>query len=212
MNISVVDPPAVRYVLVVCASPDDMVFALGGVIGAFADAGTSVQVVLLTGGRLGSAATGFQVGAVADRLGVCEVELLGHTLPELRDAGVDGLAREVAAMAGRADAVLAVDARGERRRSARAVAFQTAVRVATLIGAPMYGWSAMPPRPRLIDDSTIAVDVDRTRQQAAIGGLVGISVGGVAGRRWPGSPQEYLTLCFTGTPSSVGRAGVPGTW
>ncbi|MFC7619431.1 PIG-L family deacetylase [Microlunatus sp. GCM10028923] len=199
MDIPVDVVPSVKFLLVVSARPDDMVFALGGMIRAFADAGSVVQVVSLSDGQRLGATPGHWIGLshriveAADDLGVGEFEILDHGLAELPVTPVSTLAREVWETVGRADAVLAIDAAG-RVRPTQVVAFRTAQRVAKLLDAPLLRWSGTAPRRRPADAGTITVEVPRARHRAAFARLVGAAS---ADRSWVGTapePWEYLTV------------------
>lgn len=177
MNTSASAVPAVKFLLVVCARPDEMVFDLGGVIAAFADSGTTIQAVSLSDGRRSGASAGLwswlspKIVDAADELGVSELEILDHDLLELPKLGVNALAREVCGTVSRADAVLAsaVPVGGRPSR----IAFATASRTAAALGSALFAWSGADPHRRAVRGTTVALDVPAARHRSAIRCVVG---------------------------------------
>lgn len=168
-------PPEVRRLFVVCSNPYDVTFALGGVIAAFVDAGTVVQVVCLTHGRRPDATSrrrtvrASQLTEAARLLGVEEATILDHRAGHIRWNDPDALAAEVRRLAEGADALLTVDARDPRSHPDHVRTMQAAVRAARSMRSPVYGWLRHPVADR--DDlpsGVIPVDSDRVRQRAAI--------------------------------------------
>lgn len=165
--------PATRRLLVVCAHPYDATFALGGVIGAFADAGTSVHILCLTHGRRPDPTPRRRIDRARDlgravrRLGAEDVVLLDHSPGTLGAATIDELAAEVREAAAGADALLVVDATGREAHPDHVRAMRAAYRAATATGAVLYAWALRPgasgPAHRVL-----VIDADRARQRAAI--------------------------------------------
>jgi N-acetylglucosamine malate deacetylase 2 len=174
----------------VVAHPDDESFGLGAVIAALVDAGTSVAVVCLTRGEASTLGAVPDLGDIRDRelhaaaaeLGVEEITVFDHQDGDLAGVDADVLLAEVVAAIGHADLVLAFEPGGVTghpdHRAATAVAWRAACRLAlpivewgvsdqvaaalrTELGAP---FGAIATR----DGELLTVDVDRSRQLAAI--------------------------------------------
>lgn len=179
-----------------------MIFDLGAMIGTFADAGTALQVVALSDGPRSGSAVGPWVGLsrmavdLADELGVSELEILDHGLADLPRIGANTLAREVCGTVGRADAVMAALAPRTSKRASR-ITFDTAVRVAKIIGSPVFAWSRTAPRRLPFDGTTVAVDVPQRRHRAMVRRIAGGS--DPAGIELPA--QECLTISEPGLVS-----------
>ncbi|PUB23436.1 LmbE family N-acetylglucosaminyl deacetylase [Promicromonospora sp. AC04] len=193
-------PPQVRRLLVVCSTPFDVTFALGGVIAAFAAAGTAVQIVCLTHGRRPDPGTrrrldrATELLQAARLLGAQEATLLDHRAGHLHTNPPETLASELRSVAGPVDAVLTVDAGAPGAHPDHVQAMRAAQHAAATLHCPLYGWT----RPSVAagaTSGTIAVDSDRVRQQAAI------ACHGTPAADDPvhalvdlGQPRDYLTL------------------
>ncbi|WP_423464448.1 PIG-L deacetylase family protein [Promicromonospora sp. MS192] len=176
-------PPESRRLLVVCSHPFDVTHALGGVIAAFAAAGTVVQIVCLTHEpgpdperrrRPGDAAELLQATRL---LGAREAVLLDHGAAHLQWNPPETLACELRSVAGPVDAVLTVDARAPGAHPDLVRAMRAARRVGARLHCPVYGWVPGPEAAAAADvppllagraDGMIPVDCDRARQRAAI--------------------------------------------
>lgn len=167
-------PPETRRLLVVCSHPYDATFALGGVIAAFVDAGTTVRVVCLTHGRRPDRGTrrrlvrATELLEAARLLGVEEASLLDHRAGRLRWDHPEALASELRAVAGPVDAVLTVDARAPGSHPDQVLAMRAAQRAAGELRCPLYGWVRRSWAAADQPDDVIPVDCDRERQRAAI--------------------------------------------
>lgn len=165
--------PAARRLLVVCAHPYDATFALGGVVAAFADAGTSVHIVCLTHGRRTDPMPrrrlerARDLGRAARHLGAEDVTLLDHAPGTLAGASVDQLAAEILGSGHDADALLTVDATGPDAHPEHLRTMRAAYRAAAKQGSALYAWTLRGPRSGLARP-VLVVDADRERQRAAI--------------------------------------------
>lgn len=182
--------PLTRRLLVVCAHPFDATLALGGVIGAFADTGTAVQIVCLThdpGPDLDACrrkVLATELMRAASLLGAREATLLEHRAAQLQWNPPEVLATELRSVAGPVDAVLTIDASAPGSHPDHVRAMRAARRVAARLGCPLYGWVCRTwdtPDP---PDGVLAVACDRARQQAA-----------VACHDAPGPADPVLPLC-----------------
>lgn len=193
--------PDVRHLLAVCADPYDVTFALGAVVGAFSDAGTSVHILCFTHGpgpdigpqrRFIRAS---ELGEAARLLGAEDVTLLEYAAGQLSDANLGGLAEHVLVAASNPDALLTIDATGIDALPDRVRTMRAAIRAATKLGSPVYGWTADPPKKER-DRRTVVVDVDRTRQRDAIVCHTDLPADDVLRSRWPQLQrhQEHLVV------------------
>lgn len=172
-------PGTVRHLLVVCSTPFDATFALGGVIGAFTAAGTAVRIVCLTHGRRPDLGTRRRLDRAAELLeaahllGAEEACLLGHRAGHLQGNSPETLASELRAVAGVVDAVLTVDAHAPDAHPDHVQTMLAAQHVAQELHCPLYAWTRSPGstgassaghRPGRV----VTVDSDRDRQRAAI--------------------------------------------
>ncbi|MFI8524844.1 PIG-L deacetylase family protein [Promicromonospora sukumoe] len=203
--------PRTRRLLVVCAHPFDATVTLGGVIAAFADTGTAVQVICMThdpgpdpDGRRRPVRAG-QLLRAARLLGAREATLLEHRAAHLQWNPPEVLATELRSVAGPVDAVLTIDAGAPGSHPDLVRAARAARRVASRLGCPLYAWV-----PRTWDtdqppEGVITVTCDRARQRAAIGchdapGPRDPAQGpcaepaGEAADATTDEPQDYLTI------------------
>ena len=209
-----------RRLLVVCAHPFDATLALGGVIAAFADAGTAVQIVCLTHDpgpdpdacrREVAAAELLRAAAL---LGAREATLLEHRTAQLQWNPPEVLAAELRSVAGPVDAVLTIDAGAPGSHPDHVRAMRAARRVAARLGCPLYGWvrrtwdTTDPP------DGVLAVGCDRTRQRAAVAchgapaptdPVVPLRATDAAGAESGGldEPEDFLTVVQPAAPPTV---------
>lgn len=182
--------PAWRRVLVVVAHPDDESFGLGGLIGAFAEAGSEVTVECLTRGEsstLGAADVDLaairsgELGVAARRLGVADIAL--HDLPDGRLARHLSEARRLVERAVERvrpegllvfDPVAGVTGHLDHEAASRAAALVAAER-----GLPVLGWALPASVAATLNaelgtgfaghqDLDLAIVVDRRRQRRAI--------------------------------------------
>jgi LmbE family N-acetylglucosaminyl deacetylase len=204
--------PRTRRLLVVCAHPFDATVTLGGVIAAFADTGTAVQVICMThepgpdpdGRRRPVRAA--QLLRAAHLLGAREATLLEHRAAHLQWNPPEVLATELRSVAGPVDAVLTIDADAPGSHPDRGRAARAARRVASRLGCPLYAWV-----PRTWDtdqppEGVITVTCDRARQRAAIGchdapgprdpaqGPCAEPLADAADAATSDEPQDYLTI------------------
>lgn len=196
--------PAVRRLLAVCAHPYDATFALGGVIAAFADAGTTVHIVCLTHGRhtdieprrrLDRAR---DLGRATRHLGAGDVTLLDHPPETLGATSIDELADEIVEAGADADALLTVDATGSGAHPDHVRAMRAANRAAIRLGSTLYAWTLRPPQPGQ-GHQVIVVDADRERQRAAIACHTGLPADDPLRSRWlqHQQPDERLVVLRT---------------
>ncbi|WP_162606431.1 PIG-L deacetylase family protein [Jiangella asiatica] len=181
--------PPVRRLLVVCAHPYDATFALGGVIGAFTGAGTTVRILCLTHGRRADPSPRRRVdrardlGRAARHLGAEEMTLLDHAPGTLGRTAVDALADEVLAVADGVDALLTVDATGSGAHPDHVRAMRAAYRAAGKHGSVLYAWSLRATDPGS-GRQVLVVDADRDRQRAAIACHTGLPADDPLRNRW----------------------------
>lgn len=193
--------PVVRRLLVVCAHPYDATFALGGVIGAFVDAGTSVHILCLTHGRRPdpSPRRRFErardLGVAARCLGAKDVTLLSHAPATLAAANIDEITDEVLTAAAGADALLTIDATGPDTHPDHVRAMRAAFRAATKNGSTLYAWTIRP-SPGGRGREVVVVDVNRRRQRDAIECHTGLPADDPLRRRWleRQDPRERLIV------------------
>lgn len=181
--------PAVRRLLAVCAHPYDATFALGGVIAAFADAGTSVHIVCLTHGRRTDPVPRRRLDRARDlgRAGRCigaeDVTLLDHAPGTLVTASIHELADEIVDAGRDADALLTIDAIGPDAHPDHVRTMRAAHRAATKLGSTLYAWTLRAPQPGR-GRQVFVVDVDRERQRAAIACHTGLPANDPLRSRW----------------------------
>lgn len=181
--------PAVRTLVVVCAHPYDATFALGGVIAAFAGAGTSVHILCLTHGRTPDPRPRRRIDRARDlgratrHLGAGDVTLLDHAPGTLALTSLDALADEILTIRQSADAMLTVDATGEDAHPDHVRAMRAAYRAAAKQGSTLYAWTLRPGQ-AFRGRQVLVVDVDRERQRAATACHTGLSPDDPLRRRW----------------------------
>ncbi|WP_053207634.1 PIG-L family deacetylase [Jiangella muralis] len=193
--------PAVRRLLVVCAHPYDATFALGGVIGAFAGAGTSVHILCLTHGRRPDSGPRLRLdrardlGAAARHLGAEDVTLLDHALTTLAAASADELTDEILTAAAGTDAFLTIDATGADAHPDHVATMSAAFRAAAKHGSTLYAWTIRPSEAGR-GHQVVVVDVDRGRQRRAIACHTGLPTDDPLRSRWleRQDPQERLIV------------------
>lgn len=206
--------PPVRRLLAVCAHPYDATFALGGVIAAFAAAGTTVHIVCLTHARRADTTPrrrldrARDLGAAVRTLGADDVTLLEHRPGTLAGAGLDELADEIADVAGGADALLVVAAAGGGSHPDHIRTLRAAQRAATRLGTVLYGWAPGPGGGRTGED-IVTVTADRERQRAAIASHTGLPADDPLRHRWlvHQSPDERLVVLRTERVRPAAGAG-----
>ncbi|MFD6446063.1 PIG-L deacetylase family protein [Promicromonospora sp. NPDC060204] len=166
--------PETRRLLVVCAHPFDVTVTLGGVIAAFADTGTAVQVICLTHDQCAAAGEGrrpvraAELLRAAGLLGAREATLLEHRAAHLQWNPPEVLAAELRSVSGPVDGVLTIDASAPDSHPDLVRAMRAARRVAARLRCPLYAWV---PRTWGPDDppaNVLPVDCDRAKQRAAI--------------------------------------------
>ncbi len=184
--------PAVPSLLAVCAHPDDESFGLGGILGAFADAGTRCAVLCFTHGEASTlgADEGHlaeirprELAEAAEVLGVSAVELLDYPdggLAEQPPGDLTAHAVRVAAGVG-SRMFLVFDGGGITGHPDHVRATEAALVAADAIGGRVLAW-AIPDRVaralnaefgatfvgRSEDEIDIAIRVDRARQRRAM--------------------------------------------
>lgn len=181
--------PEVRRLLAVCAHPYDATFALGGVIAAFADSGTSVHIVCLTHGRHTDPAPrrrldrARDLGRAGRHIGAEDVTLLDHAPGTLMTANIDELAEEILDAGRDADALLTVDATGRDAHPDHVGTMRAAYRAAAKLGSTLYAWTLRAPQPGRAQQ-VLVVDADRERQRAAIACHTGLPADDPLRSRW----------------------------
>ncbi|WP_031940221.1 PIG-L family deacetylase [Prescottella defluvii] len=174
--------------LVVVAHPDDESFGLGAVLAALTAAGGDVRVLCLTHGEASTLGASADLGAVrraelaaaARELGIGDVVL--HDFP---DGGLSGedpavLDAVVSDALGAAVTLIVFEAGGVTGHPDHRAATAAAVRVAGARGLHVLEWGVAPAVAdalnvefaagfvALVGDGAVDVDVDRSRQFAAI--------------------------------------------
>jgi LmbE family N-acetylglucosaminyl deacetylase len=183
-------PPTINRLVAVCAHPDDESFGLGGVLAAFAAAGTEISLLCFTRGEASTLGMGAgDLAAVRSRelalataaLGIRDALLLDYPDGGLADIPLEILAAEVARMAAGADALLVFDEGGITGHPDHVQATAAAEMAAAWLRLPVYGW-AIPQDVATVlneefgtsfvgsDPATLAIclPVERRRQRAAI--------------------------------------------
>lgn len=193
--------PETRRLLVVCAHPFDATVTLGGVIAAFADAGTAVQVICLTHDQCAAAGEGRrpvradELLRAAGLLGAREATLLEHRAAHLQWNPPEVLAAELRSVAGPVDGVLTIDASAPDSHPDLVRAMRAARRVASRLRCPLYAWV---PRTWGTDEppaNVLAVSCDRARQRAAIACLDAPRADDpCTARAGTDEPRDYLTV------------------
>ncbi len=184
--------PAWATALVVVAHPDDESFGLGAVLGRLSADGCAVSVLCLTAGEastLGAAddlagERARELSAAAAALGLASTRLLAHPDGGLAGLDADVLEGEVAAAVDRwgPDGIVVFDPEaGVTGHPDHATASLAALAVARARGIPALGW-ALPTQVSealnteygtafagyAASELDITLQVDRTRQRAAI--------------------------------------------
>ncbi|MBB5788763.1 PIG-L deacetylase family protein [Jiangella mangrovi] len=191
--------PEVRRLLAVCAHPYDATFALGGVIAAFADAGTAVHIVCLTHGRRTDAVPrrrldrARDLGRASRHIGAEDVTLLDHAPGTLMTASIDELAAEILDAGRDADALLAIDATGPDAHPDHVRTMRATYRAATRLGSTLYAWTLRAPQPTR-GQQVLVVDADRERQRAAIACHTGLPADDPLRSRWLNHQQREERL------------------
>lgn len=182
-------PPPFDSVAVVCAHPDDESFGLGAVITAFVEAGARVDLVCLTCGENSSLSAGADLAArrteeltcAANILGIHDVSLHQHPDGALTSVPLERLCDDIIAAVHDPQALLTYDRGGITGHPDHQRATDAAIAVGERMGIPVLGW-ALPEHvaatlrqefsaPFVGRDDTeldLALDVDRSRQRAAI--------------------------------------------
>jgi N-acetylglucosamine malate deacetylase 2 len=184
------DPlPELTTLAVVCAHPDDETFGLGAVVSAFVDAGTRVDLVCLTCGEGSTLGAGDdladrrteELARAADILGIREVTVHHHPDGALEDVPIQRLVDDVVAVAGEAEALLTFDHGGITGHRDHQLATDATIVAGRRLGVPVLGWALPEPVAATLrdefggpfvgrdeDDLDVTLEVDRTRQHAAI--------------------------------------------
>ena len=173
-----------------CAHPDDESFGLGGVLGSFAEQGTSVRVLCFTHGEastLGASSRALgelrakELEEAASILGVSVCELHDYPDGQLAEVELEELAELVDEAAAGAELLLTFDKGGITGHGDHVRATEAAVVLGARRGLPVLGW-ALPEAVaarlnielgtafvgRAPDELDFAVAVDRDRQRKAI--------------------------------------------
>jgi LmbE family N-acetylglucosaminyl deacetylase len=188
-------PPApADAALAVCAHPDDETFGLGGVLGAFVDAGAAVDALCFTRGEastLGTADDLAALGAVREAelddaarvLGLRDYELLAYPDGRLTEVPLADLASHVAAAARRRrnDLLVVFDDGGVTGHSDHQQATRAALAAAADLGIGVLAWAVRAPVAAALNaelgteflgrcavEIDLTIPVDRERQQRAI--------------------------------------------
>ncbi|MBB5789533.1 PIG-L family deacetylase [Jiangella mangrovi] len=200
--------PATRSLVVVCAHPYDATFALGGVIAAFADSGTSVHVLCLTHGRHADPRPRHRLDRARDlgratrHLGAEDVTLLDHAPGTLAIVGLDDLVEEILSTRHSADAILTVDATGADAHPDHIRAMRAAYRAATKQGSTLYAWTLRAGQPAR-GHQVLVVDVDRERQRTATNCHTGLPADDPLRNRWQRHQDRAERLIVLRTERSV---------
>jgi LmbE family N-acetylglucosaminyl deacetylase len=174
-----------RRAVAVIAHPDDESFGLGAVLAALVDAGTSVSVLCLTQGEASTLGATADLGAcreielraAAQVIGVTSVALFDFADGHLGDVDEATLDHVVEHHTQRADLLVVFEPGGVTGHPDHRAATAAAHRVAARAGISVLEWGVSPTVASALHDEFgvpfvpfdgDAVDVDRTRQQAAI--------------------------------------------
>ncbi len=144
--------PSWRRVLAVVAHPDDESFGLGGLLGAFHDAGAEITVLCFTHGEASTLhgvpgdlreLRAAELRDAALLLGVAHVDLRDHPDGDLAAVHPEVLASEVTAVAGvrRVDGLLVFDTSGVTGHPDHTAATAAALHAARLLDLPVLGWT-----------------------------------------------------------------------
>ena len=200
--------PATRSLVVVCAHPYDATFALGGVIAAFADSGTSVHILCLTRGRHADPRPRHRLDRARDlgratrHLGADDVTLLDHAPGTLTLVSLDALVEEIMAARHSAEAILTVDATGADAHPEHVRAMRAAYRAATKQGSTLYAWTLRAGQPGR-GHQILVVDVDRERQRAAAACHTGLPADDQLRSRWQRQSDRAERLIVLRTERSA---------
>lgn len=184
--------PPVPSLLAVCAHPDDESFGLGGVLYAFADAGTRCSVLCFTHGEASTLGADEgdlaeirprELADAAEVLGVSAVELLDYADGGLAERPLEDLTAHAVRVAAEVGSrmFLVFDEGGITGHPDHVRATEAALAAADAIGGRVLAW-AIPDRVaqalnaefgatfvgRSEDETDIAIRVDRTRQRRAM--------------------------------------------
>ena len=186
------DLPKLASMLVVCAHPDDESFGLGGVLHAFADAGSRVTVLCFTHGEASTlhgvdgdlnVIRAAELSAASEHLGVDHVELLDYPDGALADQPRDALVAHVVRVARDvdADALLVFDDGGITGHPDHQAATDAALDAADTLDAPVLAWAIPTHVARTLNEEfgtsfvgrdegecQVALEVDRVAQLDAI--------------------------------------------
>lgn len=181
--------PHSERLVAVCAHPDDESFGLGAVLSAFVTAGTRVDLVCLTRGEDSTLGAGDdlvprrtdELRRAADVLGIRNTTIHHHPDGGLDKLAIEPLVDDVVAAAGDADALLTYDDGGITGHPDHQRATDVALAAGQRLGVPVWGWAlstdvaatlheefGAPFVGRDAADLDITIDVDRTRQRAAM--------------------------------------------
>lgn len=180
--------PAWRSVIAIVAHPDDESFALGGVLGAFVDAGAKASVLSLTHGEASTlvgldsdlaSLRAAELRSAADALGLDAAELRNYPDGRLSEVAKDELVAVVVDEARRAGAegFLVFEPSGVTGHPDHAAATEAALGAAEILDLPVLGWFVPEPVAerlnhecgtafvgQVADHDDLAVRVDRDRQ------------------------------------------------
>lgn len=181
--------PRVGRLLTVCAHPDDESFGLGGLLAAFAQQGTRVEVLCFTRGEASTLGAGEgdlaqirarELDEAMEALGVGRVELLAYADGRLDTVPLEELAAHVRRLSDEADALLVFDEGGitghaDHRRATEAALAGSPARL------PVLAWAIPAAVTRQLNaefstgfvgrkegEADFVLVVDRTRQLEAM--------------------------------------------
>jgi LmbE family N-acetylglucosaminyl deacetylase len=143
--------PDLQDVLVVVAHPDDESFGLGGVLHAFAEGGSRLNVLCFTHGEASTlhgvdgdlaVIRAEELDAASRRLGVARVELLDYPDGSLASQAAAELASHVQRLAHETGAgmLLVFDHGGITGHPDHQAATDAALQAATALDVPVYAW------------------------------------------------------------------------
>jgi LmbE family N-acetylglucosaminyl deacetylase len=222
-------PPA-GAVLAVCAHPDDETFGLGALLAAFADRGAKVSVLCFTRGEASTLGPGEhelaelraeELRAAAAVLGVGRVALGNHGDGHLGEVPLEVLAGEIAGLIAddEPDLLLVFDEEGITGHPDHRRATEAALACAGSAALPVLAW-ALPGEVaeqlnaelgtcfmgRDSAELDLVVDVDRTRQRAAISAHASQSTGNtVLWRRLELQGDREALRWLRPPPTTLGR-------